>query len=101
MDAAVAALVVLLGLVIRYCGVIGPALVLTFMWLVVMASILTIGIFLAPERWDSAPQRSSPSSIGTTAVIPNHGRSPSTIRSDRSERTSISAADLVPGGPEL
>jgi hypothetical protein len=40
--------VVVIGLVIRWGGVVGAVVVAMLMWLIVMASILTIGIFLAP-----------------------------------------------------
>jgi hypothetical protein len=40
--------VVVVGLVIRFGGVVGAVVVASLMWLMVMASILTIGIYLAP-----------------------------------------------------
>lgn len=46
--AATLVFVVVIGLIIRYGGVVGAVVVAMLMWLMVMASILTIGIFLAP-----------------------------------------------------
>jgi hypothetical protein len=46
--AAAIGFVVVVALVIRFGGVVGPALVLFVMWLMVAASIMTIGLFLAP-----------------------------------------------------
>lgn len=46
--AAAIGFVVVVALIIRFGGVVGPALVLLVTWLMVAASIMTIGLFLAP-----------------------------------------------------
>jgi hypothetical protein len=39
---------VVVALLIRFGGFIGPAVVMCLMWLIVLAGIMTIGIYLAP-----------------------------------------------------
>jgi len=46
--AATLAVVLVVGLLIRYGGYIGPVLVIAVMSLAVLVSILTLGVFLAP-----------------------------------------------------